>query len=99
MIKKVNEYMYTCFYISGEVVAALMVGDTSEHQQSSATSVVRLFPFVGAPHLHYMLPAFRMRDAPIKNHLQKIKYTTYEKIKLNIFNIDINVLYLLTSTG
>jgi hypothetical protein len=43
---------------------------------------VRLVPLRRAPPLHYLLPALKMRDAPIRNHLQKNKYTTYQKIKL-----------------
>jgi hypothetical protein len=56
-------------------------------------------PLIGAPYLHHLILALRMHGAPIRNHLQEIKYTTYQKIKLSIFNININVLYLLVSTG
>jgi hypothetical protein len=40
-----------------------------------------------------------MHDAPIMSHLQEIKYMTYHKIKLGIFTIDIDVMYLTTCTG
>jgi hypothetical protein len=76
-----------------------MVGGTWHHQTPFSTSVVCLVPLVGAPPLHHLLQALRMRSAPIKNHLQKIKYMTYQKIKLSLFNININVLYLSLSTG
>jgi hypothetical protein len=59
---------------------------------------VRLVPLVGAPSLHHLIPALRMHDTPIRNHLKNI-YTTYQKIKLSIFNININVLHLSASTG
>jgi hypothetical protein len=62
---------------------------------SFSASVVRLVPLGRALPLHHLFPAIRMRGAPIRNHLQKYKYTTYKKIKLSIFNININVLYYL----
>jgi hypothetical protein len=43
--------------------------------------------------------------SPLEHHVDslgcfyRIKYTTYQKIKLSIFNIDINVLYLCASMG
>jgi hypothetical protein len=62
---------------------------------SFSASVVRLVPLGRALPLHHLLLAIRMRGAPIRNHLQKYKYTTYKKIKLSIFNINIKVLYYL----
>jgi hypothetical protein len=91
--------MYPCFYVFGEVVDALVVVGTLHHQMSVLTSVVRLVPLVGSPPLHRLIPSPRMRDAPIRNYLLEIKYTTYHKIKLSIFNINISVLYLPASTG
>jgi hypothetical protein len=69
------------------------------HETSFPGSVVRLVPLVQAPPLHHMPPALRMCDIPIRNHLQKIKYTTYQKIKLSIFNTNTKVLYLPASTA
>jgi hypothetical protein len=76
----------------------LVVGGTLHHQTPFSVSVVRLIPLVRAPPLHHLLPTLRIRDAPIRNHLQIIKYTTYQKIKLSIFNTNIKVLYLFAST-
>jgi hypothetical protein len=69
------------------------------HQRLVPASSVRLIPLVGATPLHHLIPSLRMHDAPIRSHLQKIKYTTYQKIKLSMFNININVLYLPASIG
>jgi hypothetical protein len=91
--------VYPCFCVFVEVEATLMVGETLHNKMSFSASVVHLVPLVGPPPLHHLIPTLRMRDTPIRNHLQKIKYTTYHKIKLSIFNININVLYLLASTG
>jgi hypothetical protein len=66
------------------------------HQTQFYASVVSLVPLGRAPPLHHLLPILKMCDAPIKNHLPKNKYTTYQKIKLSIFNININVLYLMS---
>jgi hypothetical protein len=88
--------VYPCFCVFGEAAATLVVGGTLHHQTPTPLSVVRLVPLVGAPPLHHLIPALRMCDAPIRNHLHEIKYTTYEKIKLSIFNISINVMYLPT---
>jgi hypothetical protein len=91
--------MYPCFCISSEVVVALMVGDTWHHQMLVPTSVVRHVPLVGAIPLHHLLSALRMHDTQIRSHLQALEYTTYPKIKLGIFNVNIDVLYLPTSTS
>jgi hypothetical protein len=69
------------------------------HQTPVPTSIVSLVPLVGAPPLHHLIPSLRMLDALIRNYLQEIKYMIYQKIKLNIFNININALYLPASTG
>jgi hypothetical protein len=89
----------TCFCVFAKVVATLVVGGTLHHQTSFPANIVRLVPLGRAPPLHHLLPALRMRGTPIRNHLQKNKYMTYQKIKLSIFNMNIKVLYLPTSTG
>jgi hypothetical protein len=63
--------------IFGEAVAALVVESTLYHQMSVLTSIVHLVPLVGAPPLHHLIPTLRMHGAPIRNHLQEIKYTIY----------------------
>jgi hypothetical protein len=69
------------------------------HETPFPASIVHLVPLRRAPPLHHLLPALRMHIALIRNHLQKSKYTTYQKIKLSKFNTNIKVLYLPTSTG
>jgi hypothetical protein len=91
--------VYPCFCVFGEVVAALVVGGILHHQTTVPASVVHLVPLVGAPSLQYLILALKMHDAPISNHLQDIKYTTYQNIKLSIFIVNINVLYLPANTG
>jgi hypothetical protein len=70
-----------------------MVGGTLHHQTTFSASVVRLVPLSRAPPLHHLLPALRMRGAPIRNHLKKYKYRAYQKIKLSIFSTNNKVLY------
>jgi hypothetical protein len=53
------------------------------HQMLFPVSVVRLIPLRRAPPIHHLLLALRMRDAPIRNHLQskKVHCTSEDKIK------------------
>ena len=80
-------------------MATLMAGYTWHHQTSISANIVCLVILIGAPPLHHLLQALRMCGTPIMNHLQDIKYMTYQKVKLSLFNVNINVLYLLASTG
>jgi hypothetical protein len=91
--------VYPGFCVFVEATATLVVGRTLHYQTSFLASVVFLVPLVRAPPLPHLLLVLRIHDAPIRNHLQKIKYMTYQKIKLSIFNININVLYLPASTA
>ena len=76
-----------------------MVGGTLHQQTPFPASVVRLIPLSRAPPLHHLLPALRMRGAPMRNHLKKYKYTAYQKKKISIFSTNNKVLYLPASTG
>jgi hypothetical protein len=69
--------MYPCFSVFGEAAAALVVGGTLHNLTSVPTSIVRLVSLVGAPPFHYLIPTIMMRGAPIRNHLQEIKYMAY----------------------
>jgi hypothetical protein len=99
MLVKINDFMYPCFCVFGEAASALVVGGTLHHQVPIPTGIAHLVPLIGAPPLHHLIPVLRICGAPIRSHLQEIKYMTYQNIKLSIFDININVLYLPTSTG
>jgi hypothetical protein len=60
-----------------------VVGGTLHHQTPFPASVVRLVPLRRAPPIHHLLPAQRMCDTPIWNHLQSkhVHCISEDKIK------------------
>jgi hypothetical protein len=81
---------YICLGVFAKAAAALMVRYTWHLHTPVAGLFVRLLLVLVQPFVHYNCLAIRMGGAPAWNHLQAIKYTTYQKIKLGILNLKRN---------
>jgi hypothetical protein len=65
--------VYPCFCVFGEAAAALLVGGMLHHQMTFLANVVRLVPLIGAPPLHHLIPALRMRARTNKESYTKFQ--------------------------
>jgi hypothetical protein len=79
--------MYPSSRISVEAEVALMVCYTWHQQTPVPKGVVRLRPVATQPPVDHHHPVLRMIAAPIRRHLQDIKYMTYNKNNSSIPNL------------